>query len=297
MQAITGLRNPMSDTEDTSGTVVNRRALLHAGGVVAGIAGIGGLAAAQPPAAGAAGGDPLVMGAVNDAEGQSTLLFSDENTPTMTLVNNGTGAPLRLQERIAAEATASSGDLFNIDGDLQIANSASALGSVFTSYNTSRLVPFRPSRIVDTRTAAGRSNLVNPAQHLDSAGRLIGGHTIDINLARAGVAYRISAFVNLTVTQSVADGYLTLWPSGTRPGTSTLSYSAGQTVANFAVSGLSLDRMRLYARTTTHVLIDLVALVNRPSGVNNSVLPTAAGASNRAGQVREPPAWHPSHNR
>lgn len=295
----------MSDTEgtsgsaeSTSGTVVNRRALLRAGGVAAGIAGIGGLAAAQAPAAGAAAGDPLVMGATNDAEAQTTLLFSDENTPTMTLVNNGTGAPLRLQEHIAAESTAgpTSGDLFNVNGDLQIANDALELGSVFTSYNTSRLVPFRPFRIVDTRTAAGRSNLVNPAQHLDSTGRLIGGHTIEIDLARSGVAHRISAFVNLTVTQAVADGYLTLWASGTRPGTSTLSYPAGQTVSNFGVSGLRLDRMRLYAKTTTHVLIDLVAMVNRPSGVNNSALATT-GASTLAGSARKPPAWHPSHNR
>ncbi|HEX8092367.1 hypothetical protein [Jatrophihabitans sp.] len=290
----------MSDTEDasgtaagTSGTVVNRRALLRASGVAAGIAGLGGLAAAQAPAADAAAGDPLVMGAINDAENQYTALQSSGNIPTMTLVNNGNGAPLRLED--TAQAIANSGDLVNVNGDLQLGNSHLAPGSVFTSYNTSRLVPFRPFRIVDTRTAAGRSNLVNPAQHLDSAGRLIGGHTIDINLARTGVAYRISAFVNLTVTQAVADGYLTLWPSGTRPGTSTLNYSAGQTVGNFAVSGLSLDRMRLYANTTTHVLIDLVAFVHRPSGVNNSVQATT-GAATAARSTRKPPAWWTSQN-
>ncbi|MDQ1740198.1 MAG: hypothetical protein QOE53_1850 [Pseudonocardiales bacterium] len=56
----------MSDGEGTagdgSGTVMDRRALLRAGGVVAGIAGIAGYGAAQAPAAEAAAGDPVLAG-------------------------------------------------------------------------------------------------------------------------------------------------------------------------------------------------------------------------------------------
>jgi len=278
-------------TSSTSSTVMNRRALLRASGVAAGIAGIGGLVTAEAPAAGAAAGDPVLMSATNDAGSSSTLLRSNEYTPTMILVNTGPGAPLRLREQRPPLASEGSGDLMNADGELQFGHGNYQLGSVFTSTNATRLVPVRPTRVVDTRTAAGRANLVDPARHLDSAGRLIGGQTIDIDLGRSLVFRGTAVFANLTVTQSQADGYLTVWPDGTRPGTSMLNYTAGQTVANFCVSGLHLDRIRLYAKSTTHVLLDVVAFaVGSPSDINASLLPnsgtptrasSAAGASSK----------------
>ncbi|HEX8092368.1 hypothetical protein [Jatrophihabitans sp.] len=271
----------MSDTEDasgtaagTSGTVMNRRALLRASGVAAGIAGIGGLAAAQATAADAAAGDPLRIGRINDGgTSPSTTLVSAENGPTMILVMDGTGPTLRVLPRESTEPlSVGSGDLINVDGDLRFAHRDGGAWSIFNSYNATVLVPVRPTRIVDTRTAAGRANLIDPWQHIDTEGRLMGGHTIDINLTRH-VFRGTAVFANLTVTDPLADGYLTLWPMETRPGTSMLNYLAGQTVANFTVTGLNSDTMRLYTQRTTHVLLDVVAFaVGRASDINNTLL-------------------------
>jgi hypothetical protein len=282
--------------DNTSGTGMNRRALLRAGGMVAGIAGIGGYAAAHASSAGAATGDPVLQGGNNQAGTASTFLNTDAEAPTLLLSNTGPGAPLRLAEHTSAPSISESGDLMNFNGDLQFSHGDSMLASVFTSFNSSRLFPVMPFRAVDTRTAAGRGHIINVGGNLDSAGRLIGGHTIDIDLTDY-VYLGTAVFTNLTVTQAVSDGYLTLWPRGTRPATSTLNYSAGQVVANFCVCGLSgVDTLRLYAKATTHVLMDIVAFAaGSQADVNGAFLATA-GASNLAGPARKPPAWRTSKN-
>jgi hypothetical protein len=264
--------------------------------VVAGIAGIGGFAAAHAPSAGAASGDPVLQGGNNQAGTASTTLNTDAYAPTLLLSNVGPGAPLRLAEHTSADSISESGDLMNFNGDLQFAHGDSMLASVFTSYNASRMFPVTPFRAVDTRTAAGRGHITNPGGNLDSAGRLIGGHTIDIDLTDY-VYLGTAVFTNLTVTQAVSDGYLTLWPRGTRPATSTLNYSAGQVVANFCVSGLSgVDTLRLYAKATTHVLMDIVAFAaGSASDVNSAVL-AAAGPSHPTSPARKAPAWRTAKN-
>jgi hypothetical protein len=209
----------MSDVEgragDSSATVMNRRALLRVGGVVAGIAGIGGYAAAQAPSAGAAAGDPMVIGGNNQAGTQTTVLVNNEHQPTLLLVNEGRGAPLRLEERSSLDPHESdSGDLFNFEGDLRFAHDEGMASSVYTSYNATQLFPVTPFRAVDTRTGAGRAHILNRDGNLDTAGRLIGGHTIEIDLANF-IHHGTAVHANVTVTQPVAGGYLTVWPDGT----------------------------------------------------------------------------------
>ncbi|MDQ1740197.1 MAG: hypothetical protein QOE53_1849 [Pseudonocardiales bacterium] len=299
MREFRGIEMQMSDVEgtagDNSGTVMDRRALLRASGVVAGIAGIGGYAAARAPAAAAAEGDPLLAGADNDAGTGVTTLISDTWLPTLILANIGTGAQFRLAER-AVPKFVESGDLVNVRGDLRFAHGdLTKLGSVYTSYSASQLVPVRPFRVVDTRTAAGRANIVNRTGNLDSTGRLKGGPTIEIDLGDA-VFQGTAVFANLTATQASLSGYLTLWPSGSRPGTSSLNYSAGHSVANFCVSGLKRDRILLYASTTTHVVLDVVAFaVGSPSDVHRELV-TTTGTAKLAGTARKAPAWHTSQN-
>jgi hypothetical protein len=293
----------MNDIEgtagDTSGAVMNRRALLRAGGVVAGIAGIGGYAAAQAPAADAAAGDPVLAGRQTSAGTESTALRiggADADGPTLILGNSGPGVPLRLEQQAAVDLeTAQPGDLMNIGGDLRFVHQfTSSPGSVYTSLSASQLIPVSPFRAVDTRTVAGRAKIVAPPSYFDSTGRLIGGYTITIDLSDE-VYLGTAIFANLTVTQPTADGYLTLWPGGTRR-TSTLNYSAGQTVANFCVSGLGGDTVQLYAKATTHVLLDVVAFAAGSEEYVNRPLLVAAGASKLTGPAYKPPAWWTARN-
>jgi hypothetical protein len=290
----------MSDVEgtagDSSGSVMDRRALLRASGLVAGIAGY---AAVQAPAAAAATGDPVLAGATNDGGASPTVLTAHTWQPSLILDNAGTGAPLRLAVHPAPEYV-DSGDLMNVGGDLRFAHGDYYLGSVYTSLNANQLVPVQPFRLVDTRTAAGRANILNRSGNLDSAGRVIGGHTIEIDLGTE-VYQGTAVFANLTVTQPVSGGYLTLWPSGTRPGTSAVNYVAGQAVGNFCVSGLSeTDTLRLYARTTTHVLLDVVAFAVG-SGWRDvrrapEPPPIVGPPEDLAGPARKAPTWRTRRN-
>jgi hypothetical protein len=278
---------------DTSGAVLNRRALLRASGVVAGIAGLAGYAAAQAPAADAAIGDPVVIGKSNYAESALTRLITDVSGPTLFLGNSGPGSPLRLQGHYSDRFVFDSGDLMNVNDDLRFAHDDFNLATVLTSYNASHVVPVIPFRAVDTRTTAGRANIVNRAGNLDSAGRLIGGHSIQIDLGDE-VFQATAVFANLTVTQAAASGYLTVWSSGARPVTSALNYSAGHASSNFCVSGLTSDTLRLYARSTTHVLLDVGAFaVGKRSDVNAALLPSTATL---AGAARKAPDWHTKQN-
>jgi hypothetical protein len=81
-----------------------------------------------------------------------------------------------------------------------------------------------PSRILDTRTTGGK---------------LTSAETRDLQvLGQGGVpASNISAVVlNVTVTETTAGGYLTLYPSGTsRPLASNLNWDAGRTIPNLVV--------------------------------------------------------------
>jgi hypothetical protein len=72
-----------------------------------------------------------------------------------------------------------------------------------------------------------------------------------------------SVSANVTVTQPVAPGHLTIYPAdGTLPPTSVISFRTGQTRANNAILSLSSDgagRVKVVngAAGTVHVILDV----------------------------------------
>ncbi len=70
--------------------------------------------------------------------------------------------------------------------------------------------------------------------------------------------------LNVTVTGAAGDGYLTVWPEGSAPVTSTLNFTRGQTVANFAFSALGSDGAIRISVTggAAHVLVDVIAFTS-----------------------------------
>jgi hypothetical protein len=242
---------------------VDRRALLRRGGaaVVSGVAGLAVVETAAASTAQALSGDPVVMGSANTAGGTTSLTSTSAGGPTFTVENTQGMAPLHLKQEATPSAGPgfTNGDLFNFDGDLYYTD---ALGTafVYTADTANQLLPITPQRILDTRTAAGRTHIKNAAGNLDSAGRLRGGHSIVINLATLEVG-ATAAFCNLTAVSPLAAGYLTLWPGATgRPPTSSVNFAAGAVVANFAVTGTTLtDTVSIFASATSHVLLDVTA--------------------------------------
>ncbi|HUY54722.1 MAG TPA: hypothetical protein VMV23_06155 [Candidatus Nanopelagicaceae bacterium] len=86
-------------------------------------------------------------------------------------------------------------------------------------------VPLPPTRLLDTRsTGVSLGNGVTMTQ------ALVGGAVPDSAAA---------VVVNLTVTDSSAPGFLTVYPDLIRPPSSDLNWGAGQTVANLDIASLS----------------------------------------------------------
>ena len=114
-----------------------------------------------------------------------------------------------------------------------------------------RYTPLSPSRIEDTRVAAGG---------LQAA--LGPGATAEVQITgRGGVPLTASAVVlNVTVTQPTAEGFLTLYPAGTpRPLAANLNFTPAKTVPNLVVVKLGAGgRVAVFnSNGSTHVIFDV----------------------------------------
>lgn len=90
-----------------------------------------------------------------------------------------------------------------------------------------------PGRILDTRA------------NLGTAGPVGGGETIAIPvLGQAGIPSSgvSSVVLNVTVTDALGDGYVTVYPTGVpRPTASNINFPAGKTVANLVTVAVGTD--------------------------------------------------------
>jgi hypothetical protein len=118
-------------------------------------------------------------------------------------------------------------------------------------FDTTKFVPLKPIRFFDTRAngSAGPKGLI-PA-----------GQSIDVQVAgEFGIpADAVAVVFNLTATDSVANGYITAWPTGEpRPNTSNLNLTAGgQTRPNLATVKLGAGgKVSFYSFGGTHLLGD-----------------------------------------
>jgi hypothetical protein len=165
---------------------------------------------------------------------------------------------------------------------------------VHTDANAISYVPLAaPVRVMDTRTSAGRANVLDPSGKFDSTGRLLKGKTIHVNLTSL-VTFGDVVTANLTVTKPAAGGNLTLWSGAVaKPAASSINFAAGQTIANLTVSGLAefsstaTDTIAIFASATTHVILDVAAFaVSDPAQVLAPfAAPTTSARAQRARQA------------
>ncbi|MCU1395001.1 MAG: Protocatechuate dioxygenase [Ilumatobacteraceae bacterium] len=117
--------------------------------------------------------------------------------------------------------------------------------STATSGTAGLFIPVSPYRVLDTR----------------SGGRPAAGSTTTLLLAATGTAAagKTAVATNVTATQSAAAGYVTVYPSGTRPTASSLNVTAAnQTISNHVVSSVGGDGgLRLYTQSGTHFVVDV----------------------------------------
>jgi streptogramin lyase len=120
---------------------------------------------------------------------------------------------------------------------------STATGKFFTPQN--------PIRIMDTRTSG---------QTLGPGGAL----TLQVGGATGVPATASAVILNVTVTNTTAPSYLTVYPCATRPTTSDLNWVGGQTVPNLTVATLSsVGAVCFYnAFGSTDVVVDLFGYFN-----------------------------------
>jgi len=124
-----------------------------------------------------------------------------------------------------------------------------------------------PVRLLDTRTAGGRARVLRTSSGAwDSTFRLKSGAWIDVEAVVVTGEYETpGAWVNIVSVSSQANGNLAVYPPGAYPGTSTLNFTKGVTLANgaFVGTGIVAGRyaIRIRASKPTHVVLDLTGLV------------------------------------
>ncbi len=115
-----------------------------------------------------------------------------------------------------------------------------------------------PLRLVDSRgvVGAGVSGVV-------AGERLGAGGVLVLDVAASGVVPGSgvgAVSLNVTVTDPVAAGFVTVYPCGVLPGSSSVNYGPSQTVANAVVSPVSAaGEVCVYSLVDAHVIVDINA--------------------------------------
>ncbi|MBI5089474.1 MAG: Ig-like domain repeat protein, partial [Actinobacteria bacterium] len=143
-------------------------------------------------------------------------------------------------------------------GDVNMAESTSPAIELTVNLATrpAGYAPLSPARVLDSRadgaTVDGR---------FIGGGPLVGGTVFELDITdRAGVPPGASAVsLNVTVTEPIASGFLTVFPCGTtRPNASSLNFVAGQTVPNAVLAKIGDNgTICLFAQVATHVIVDV----------------------------------------
>jgi hypothetical protein len=107
---------------------------------------------------------------------------------------------------------------------------------------SSTYVPSVSTRRIDSRIALGAATKLNA------------GHVASLD-----VAGRKAVTINVTVTDPVGSGYITVYPCGTtRPIASNLNFAAGQTMANLVLAHPGVGGLTcIYTSVATHLIVDI----------------------------------------
>lgn len=290
----------VNDAEDQQPSV-RRRSLLRGGAVLAG-AGLAGTAMAQPASAAAPAPAPVKLG-VDNAETTATGLTvngTDGDADVAALrLSNADGPSLYLDPlEDSWDGSLQRGEIANTNIGPLIGvgdpTSDSADSDVTTILATGIDLEFLPTplavtpvRLLDTRSAASRkSGILATSDNAFGADFQLRPYSwVDVLVAPAADGGDVpSVFVNLTAVKVSVGGYLSAYPPGAFPGTSTLNVTAGQTLANgaFVATGTVGDyyAIRVYTTAACWVIVDLTGAVVQG-------LPTAgSAAARRASRVR-----------
>ena len=218
----------ITDTRPGSGQANAGRTVGPAGTLNIQVAGAGGVPAANVAAA-------VLEITATDTTASSFLTVYPEGTPRPTASNLNWAAGQSVSNCVIVPVS-SSGQVtvFNGGGKADVVVDVSGYFSATAGEpaNASLYIPLPPTRVLDTRAGSGKAGA---GETLD-AGSSITQQIAGLN-GIGGDATAVTA--NVTAANTTAGSYLTIYPGGTRPLSSTLNWAAGQTIANLAVPTLS----------------------------------------------------------
>lgn len=256
-----------SETEHT----VPRRSVLRTAATATGaaVAATAAVTAATTTSASAANGDPVKLGQPNTGTSKTTLRSAALSGAATLELANPNGVPLTLQP--GGAATLPGSFVPTIDG-FSVVGTDPTTGALqhrhaFTSQNATMPVSVPPTRVLDTRTAAGRSRLVEGHQDIDSSGRAVAGAFLVVNLDGIVVNGR-GLLGNVTVANTTRGGFATVWGRGETPESSTINWwGAGQLLSNGVIAQIgpwdenTSGVVAIYVHTPAVVILDVTALL------------------------------------
>src|SRR4029077_285746 len=95
----------------------------------------------------------------------------------------------------------------------------------------------------------------------EGSGAVAAGSVLELQVGGRGgvVPDAVSAILNVTVTDPVAPGFLTVFPCGDpQPNASSVNYVANATVANSVITKIGTGgRVCLFSLASTHLIVDV----------------------------------------
>jgi hypothetical protein len=178
------------------------------------------------------GGFATVYGCDGTPPDASTLNFRSNETVANSLIS-----PISQEGTICVYVYGKADVLVDING-------------LFT--NKSEFAAVQPTRVADTRTTDSIGTLTSTSSELVVPISI----TNEILMAQDSVVT-----LNVTAVDTVAPetgGFVTVYPCGTRPDTSTLNFTTGQTVANSMIAPVSTQgNICVYVYGKADILIDI----------------------------------------
>ncbi|OWV07392.1 hypothetical protein B5D80_14635 [Micromonospora wenchangensis] len=257
-----------------------------------------------PAPAAAAPGQPVVLGQRN-SPGVTTVTSAAPDGAATLALRNPTGATLELTHsdlHVASDLAV--GTLSVNTAGLTVGNGTS-VGPIsdmaFSTSNATMLVPVAPTRLLDTRSAAGRARLLEGVGRIDARGRVLAETLLIVHL-RDIVEYGDGMLGNITVADTTQGGFATVWGTGSLPTASTINWwTAGQLLSNGVITQLGgyetvggdyyPDVVGIYLRkSAAAVILDATGLLVRhpDSAVVDTPMSsrTAAGSAGRRARAR-----------
>jgi hypothetical protein len=286
-------------TKQPTSRLIERRQLLRGAGVLGGATVVAAVSTAiATPTAQAADGGDLLIGKNNSASSTTGLAVTAGDAPTLALTNTN-GPQLHLSTADQFDDAMAVGDLVGTsEGPLLGANFGAGPETSFlvTPNDLPYLVPTSEpaaQRLLDTRSSSGRALIVRQSSGaVNSAGQLVAGHWIDLEVGQTGGYFGIAVYFNLSVLRPLAGGYASVYaPSeGARPSTGTVNFQKGVTLSNGGFGGVEVYKeayvVRIYASATTHVVFDRTGLVLIQGANGGAGVKTRSRALTRAARAR-----------